>query len=491
MRKSSKFKVQSLKFGYPITFKFSNFQINKYKLSIIFYPLLIRLLFSYSVFAQEKVIVDEVAAVVGKSIILKSDIESQYMQYTAQAKLTNAAETKCKILEDLLFQKLLLTQAEVDSLTVSDNQVESELDRRLRYFVNQIGSKEKLEEYYGKSMLQIKEEFRPTVKEQLLIQQVQSTITKDVKVSPAEVKTYYRNMPKDSIPLINTEVEISEIVKAPKVSQAEKKEVKNKLEQLRQRIMSGEKFSTMAILYSEDPGSSKNGGELGFVNRGDLVPEFEAIAFSIKEGDISEIIETEYGYHFMQLIERRGDQVNVRHILMSPKPSLSDLEKARNVLDSVATLIKKDSLTFEQAAVKFSDDAESRNNSGIMINPQTGTTKFEMSQIDPTLFYALDKLSVGQVSPVVKMQTDKSKDAYRLVKLKSKSEPHKANLKDDYLFIQNKATQEKQQTVIDEWIKKKIPSIYVDIKTEYLNCAFDHKWNAQVITKTAQLTTHN
>jgi peptidyl-prolyl cis-trans isomerase SurA len=428
--------------------------------------------------AQEKVVLDEVAAVVGKNIILRSDIENQYLQYIAQSKVNNTAELKCKILEELLFQKLLVTQAEIDSVSIEDNQVESELERRLRYFINQIGSKEKLEEYYGKSILEIKEEFRPMVKEQLIIQQVQSGITKDVKVTPSEVKAYFKNIPKDSIPLINTEVEISQIVKAPKVSEAEKKAVKEKLESLRQRIMSGEKFSTMAILYSEDPGSAKNGGELGFVNRGDLVPSFEAIAFSIKEGEISEIIETEYGYHFMQLIERRADQVNVRHILMSPKPSVYDLEKARNTLDSLADLIKKGALSFEDAAVKFSDDAESRNNGGLMINPQSGTTRFEMSQVDPSLLYTIAKLEAGKISNAVKMQTNNNKDAYRLVMLKSKSDPHKANLKDDYAYIQNRATEEKQQTQIDDWIKKKISSIYIDIKSNYLNCSFMHKWSS-------------
>jgi peptidyl-prolyl cis-trans isomerase SurA len=431
---------------------------------------------------QEKIVVDEVAAVVGKNIVLKSDIENQYMQYIAQAAVSNVSEFKCKVLEDLLYQKLLLTQAEIDSITIGDSQVESELERRLRYFINQIGSKEKLEEYYGKSLLEIKEEFRPMVKDQLMIQQVQSDITKDVKVTPSEVKAFYKSMPKDSIPLINTEVEVSQIVKSPKVSELEKKEVKDRMVKLRERIMSGEKFSTMAILYSEDPGSAKTGGELGFVNRGDLVPDFEAVAFSIKDGEISEIIETEYGYHFMQLIERSGDQVNIRHFLMVAKPCVYDLEKARNTLDSIATLIKNDSLRFEQAAVKFSDDAESRNNGGLMINPQSGTTKFEMSQVDPSLFYAIDKLSIGQISPVVKMQTEKSKDAYRLIMLKSKTEPHKANLKDDYQFIQSKTLEQKQQKAIDEWISKKISSVYVDIKSNYLNCSFTHKWTVEVTT---------
>lgn len=434
------------------------------------------LLITTTQYAQEKIVLDEIAAVVGKSIILKSDIENQYLQLSSQLK--SGGDMKCKVLEELLYQKLLLTQAEVDSVTVTDNQIESELERRLRYFISQIGSKEALEEYYGKSILEIKDEFRIMVKEQLLIQQVQSGISGGIKITPSEVKQYFNTIPDDSIPLINTEVEIAQLVKAPKVGESEKKMVKEKLEQLRQRVLKGEKFSTLAILYSEDQGSAKSGGELGFVNRGDLVPEFEAVAFTIKEGETSEIIETEYGYHFMQLIERRGDQVNVRHILMSPKPSVYDLEKARNSLDSIANLIKDKKLTFEEAAVKFSDDAESRNNGGLMINPQTGTTKFEMGQIDPTLFYVIDKLSVNQISSVVKMQTEKSKEAYRLVLLKSKTEPHKANLKDDYQLIQNKALEEKQKEIIDGWITKKVASVYIDIKSNYLNCSFTHNWSS-------------
>jgi len=429
--------------------------------------------FSYAVKSQNTVI-DNIVAVVGNKIILRSEIESQYAQMLAQGS-KGGSNQRCEIFEDLLFQKLLLHQAEVDSVVVSESQVESEMDRRLRYFINQIGSQEKLEEYYKKSIAEIKNEFRTYIKDQLLVQQVQSKITDKIKITPTEVRQFFNNIPKDSLPLINSEIEIGQIVKTPHVSESIKLETRNKLNELRDRIIKGDDFAAMAVLYSEDPGSAKKGGELGFTNRGELYPEFEAVAYNLKDGEVSPVIESKSGFHIIQLIERRGERINVRHILMIPKPSIEDIAKAKIELDSIYSIIEKGVYTFAEAALKYSDDP-SKNNSGTIINPATLSSKFEPDNIDPSLFFVVDKLKVGSISKPVPMNTDEGKQAYRLVCLKSRTEPHNANLKDDYDKIQNLALQFKQNKEIEKWINDKLKTTYTNIKDNSFNCKFNYNW---------------
>ena len=300
------------------------------------YILIAFLLFSSQIFAQKEI--DGVRAIVGNEIILTSDIETQYQQYLAQG-YANREEIKCQIIEDLLYQKLLLNQAKIDSLEISEQEIESELEKRIRYFVGQVGSKEKLEEFYGKSIIEIKSEFRDLINEQLLSQRMQGSITADVKVTPSEVKTYFNNLAKDSLPTIEAEVEISQIVLKPEISQQEKERVKNKLKSFKERLQNGEDFKVLAALYSDDPGSAKNGGELGFVGRGDLVPAFEAAAYKLKGDEISNIIKSEFGYHIIQLIERRGEQINVRHILLKPKVSSTQLMELKSEIEDIAKQI--------------------------------------------------------------------------------------------------------------------------------------------------------
>ena len=427
-------------------------------------------------FGQSKVI-DEVIAVVGGNIVLKSELENQYQQLKAQngeQGLNKFEADRCKVLEDILFQKLLLNQAQLDSVKVTDSQVESEMSRRLNYFTQQVGSEKKLEEYYGKSMNEIKDEFRELIKDQLLVQQVQETITTKTSITPSEVKEFFQRIPKDSLPFIPSEIEVGQIVAYPEISEEAKKEAREKIEGIRQRVLKGESFSTLAVLYSEDPGSSKRGGELGFVERGSFVPEFEAVAFKLKEKTISEIIETTYGYHFMELIERRGEKINIRHILISPKISPEDLKKARNYLDSIRTLIiNTDTLDFSEAAALYSHDKETKYNGGLLINPQTGTTRFEADQLEPTLFFTIDKLKVGEISQPVLMQVPGGKQAYRILYLKKRTEAHRANLKDDYQKIQEAALNEKQQKVIAEWISKKLSTTYFRLNDDYKTCEFE------------------
>jgi peptidyl-prolyl cis-trans isomerase SurA len=429
---------------------------------------------------DEGKIIDQVIAVVGGHIILESEIEAQYMQYLLQeGPLTGSSATvKCSMLESMLYQKLLLNQAELDSVEVSDSQVEAEMDRRLRHYIGLLGSPEKFEEFYQKSILEFKDENREQVKELLMVETVQDKITKDVKTTPTEIKAFFKSMPQDSLPFINSEVELSQIVKLPPVNREETEKVKNKLQELRYRILNGENFATLAILYSEDPGSAKNGGELGLFGRGDMFPAFEAVAFSLEKGAVSDIVETEAGFHILQLIERRGEYVNVRHILLRPKVSPIDLAKAKVQLDSIAALIDEKKYTFDEAIVKFSDDP-SKNNGGLLINPVSGTTLFEADQLDPKVAFVIDKLEVGEVSAPVQFQTQDGKDAYRILYLKKRTEPHKANLKQDYDKIQEWATADKKQDVISKWIENKTKQTYVKINGSYDNCSFTNTWGTK------------
>ena len=270
---------------------------------------------------------------------------------------------------------------------------------------------------------------------------------------------------------------ISHIVRIPEIREEEKEKLKKKLEGIRERILNGEDFGTLAYMYSKDPMSAKKNGELGFVQRGALVPEFEAVAFNLKEDEVSEIIETSFGYHILQLVERRGEKVNVRHILLTPEVSSDDLSKASDFLDSIASLIENGSLTFAEAAEKFSDDEDSKDNGGLVVNVQTGKTAFESSQLDPVLSFTIDKMEIGEISKPSLMVTDNGRQAYRLIRLIRRTDPHIANLRDDYQRIQNAALAEKQNNATDKWIKKKLKDTYVKIDDEYRNCKFTNGWS--------------
>ncbi len=446
----------------------------------IFVVLLIASLFQPRINAQEAMIIDQVVAVVGRNIILQSDIENQYIQFRLQRGISGTAEEiRCQILEDLLFQKLMLNQAEVDSITVTSVQVEMEMESRLRYFINELGSQERLEQYYNKSVNEIKDELRRLVEDQMLVEQVQREIMAKVQVTPSEVRSYFRSIPKDSIPMVPAEYEIAHIVKKPPISIDEKLAIRNRLHELRQRILAGERFSTMAILYSEDPGSARKGGELGLYGRGELYPEFEAVAFRLKEGEISEVVETEAGFHILQLIERRGEYVNVRHILLTAKPTPEALEAAHNELDSIATLIRSGEITFDEAVVKFSDE-ENKTDGGLLLNPYTGGVRFEAEQLDPQVSFVVDKLEVGELSDPVPMKTQDGKDAFRLLKIKHKTTPHIANMREDYNRIQGWALAEKRQQAINKWIENKTRSAFVNIIDEFKGCNYQFNWKDEL-----------
>lgn len=417
-------------------------------------------------------ILDQVVAVVGKNIILKSDIETQYLQYRMQGYIEGSSRTiKCDILKDLIFQNLLLNQADVDSIVVGESQVDQELERRFRYFIQQFGSKEKLEEYYEKSVDEFKEEMREVVKNQLIQQSVQAEIVANVGITPKEVKAFYKEIPLDSLPLVNTEYYVAELVKEPEITEAEKLAVKERLLELRRRILKGESFATLAILYSEDPGSAKKGGELGMYGRGELYPEFEDVAFNLKEGEISGIVETEAGFHIIQMIENQKDFVNVRHILLRPKISPIQIQESVTYLDSIYSLIEDNSYTFAEA-VKIFSDHPNRISGGFLINPSTGANMFQAEELDPKVFYVIDKLKVGEVSKSVSYTTPENRDAYRLLQLVKKTAPHRANLKEDYDKIYVMALNSKHQLILDKWVVEHAKKAYIRIVDNYGDCEF-------------------
>ncbi len=447
---------------------------NKYSKFISFFPALL-CCFSFAAFSQQGTVIDEVMAVVGTKIILKSDIEKQYNQFIAQGG-ERTEDGKCQIFDQLLLQKLLINQADIDSVIVSDAQVDGEMDKRMRFYIKQIGSEEKLEEYFHTTITQLKSELRDLVKDQLTVQTMQGKITKDVTATPNNVREYFESIPPDSVPYIDAELEIAQIVRKPPVSQEEKDRVKSQIEEYRNRILGGEDFAVYAALYSQDPTTAKKGGELGFFERGQMVPEFEAAAFNLKSGEVSPVVESKYGYHILQLIERRGDQINVRHILLLPKISDNDLVKALHSLDSLRTKITSGAISFEEAAEKFSDDEDTRNNGGLMINPESGTTHLSPDKMDRLLFFSVDTMQLNTISSPMLMSTPEGKNAYRLVMVKSRSKPHKANLRDDYQKIQEVALQEKQSRAMSDWVAKKKKSTYIHVKEDFGSCEVLKHW---------------
>jgi len=435
--------------------------------------------FSFLIGIAQPKVIDQVIAVVGGNPILQSELEAKVVQ----KKLDSASKVvpdRCAMLEELLFQKLLLAQAAKDSVEVTDEQVTEELERRLRYYIGQFGSVQAFETFYGKSVEKFKEEFKEELRDVLLVQKMQAKITEGVTVSPAEVKTFFEAIPKDSVPLINAEIEVGHIVRNPKVNPELKKYAKAKIEGIRKEVVAGTKdFATAAILYSQDPGSAPKGGLYQNVQRGTFVPEFDAVAFKMKEKEISVVFETDYGYHFLMVESKRGEELDVRHILIIPQPSPDDLNKAKAFLDSIADLVRKDSISITEAASRFSDDEESKHNGGLITNPSTGTTKFEMdqlSQIDPNLVLTIGNLKAGEPSAPSATQTRDGKPAFHIIYVKSRTEPHRANLKDDYQRIQDEALADKKDKAVSKWIKKRITTNFVHVSDEYKKCKFESPW---------------
>ncbi|MHA6246671.1 peptidylprolyl isomerase [Pontibacter sp. CAU 1760] len=414
--------------------------------------------------------VDGIVAKVDNHVVLRSDVEFGYLQYLQQSKQQPNEDLKCEIFRSLLQDKLLLARAEIDSVVVDEALVGDQLNRRIQYLAGQVGGVERLEQYYNKSINQLKDDLRKTVREQMIMEKMQQEISGKVSVTPREIRKYFNSIPADSLPYFSSEVELGQIVKYATVSKTQKQAAREKLEALRQRILAGEDFAKLATQYSQDPGSAQAGGELGFFKKKELVPEYEATALRLEPGGISTVIESQFGFHLIQLIERRGQEFNTRHILIKPATATVDVEESITALDSIRTLIQNDSLTFAKAAKEFSDDKATKDNGGMMLSPGSGDTYIAMDQVDPSIFFVIDTMAVGEISRPIPYTTPDGKEAVRIIYLKGKSKPHLANLKDDYQRISNAALAEKRSKAVDKWFRKNIGTVFIEVDPEYKQC---------------------
>jgi peptidyl-prolyl cis-trans isomerase SurA len=421
--------------------------------------------------AQQATLVDNIVAKVGGHIILRSELEFQHANAVAQGYKT--PDLKCQILQSLVQNKLLLARAEVDSVIVEDSRITGELDGRLKTMISQIGGAEKLEGYFNKSMSEIRSDLRRSIKEQLTVQQMEREISGKIKVTPKEVQQYFNRIPKDSLPYFSTEVEVGQIVKTAQIGTAQKQAAREQLEAIRKRILAGEDLAALARQYSQDPGSGAAGGELGFFKKRELVPEYEAAALKLQPGETSPVIESMFGFHIIQLLERRGEEFNTRHILIKPATAQADMQHTAHLLDSIRTLVQNDSVSFAKAAKDFSDDMATKGNGGMITLPGSPTTYIPVDKVDPSIFFVIDTMQVGSVSAPLPYRTEDGKEAMRILYLKSKAAPHQANMRDDYQKIAAAALADKRNRAITEWFEKNKDTVFVDIVPDFKTCSLD------------------
>ena len=432
-----------------------------------------------SAVAQDNVI-DEIVWVVGDDAILRSDIETQRLYMLNEGQRFDG-DPYCVIPEQLAIQKLYLNQAKIDSITANENQVIQSVDQWMNMAVNQMGSREKLEEYMGKKFSQIKEERKETVREQQIVQQMQQKLIGEIKLTPAEIRKYFNQLPQDSLPTIPTTVEVQIVTMEPKIPFEETDAIKARLRDFTEQVNTGKmEFSTLARLYSEDPGSSVRGGELGFMSKTQLLPEFANVAFNLKDPKrVSQIVQTEYGYHIIQLIEKRGDRINCRHILLKPKVSDKELTEATTRMDSLYNDLQAEKFSFDEAATFVSADKHTRNNKGLMVNQNYessnyGTPKFEMQELPQEIGKVVYQMEVGDISKPFTMLTDKQKEVVAIVKLKARVNGHKANLADDFQAMKQLVESRKREELLNDWIRKKQKTTYVRISEGWRNCDFKY-----------------
>lgn len=434
--------------------------------------------------------IDKIAGIVGSSVILQSDIELQYAQYLVSGQQANP-DFKCVLLQNQLTQKLLAQQAVIDSVQVKDDEVDADVERRMRSFIQRAGGQEKLEQFLGRSVIQYKDEIRPDIKESMIAQRMRQKITEKVNTSPQDVKRFYDLMPKDSLPTFNKEVEVGEIVFNPKLSKEEKQYYKDKAEELRQRVKKGEDFGAIARLYSQDPGSAPDGGDLGFNDRNGFVKEFSAVAFKLKAGEISQVFESDFGFHFLQVIERRGEQIHTRHVLIVPATTQPSLDRAKASADSLYTQLQTNKkIEFSSAASLFSDDKESKYNGGMLLNAenvQTRSTYIPTDKLDPQVALVIDTMKVGSISKAT-LFTDAQtgKKNYKILYLKSVTDAHKANLEQDFSKLKEMTTEDKLNRTVSQWFDKRRKETFIKIDAEYQTCPVLQKWVVPATT-TAQV----
>lgn len=426
--------------------------------------------------AQSSVI-DKVIGTVGGELVLLSEVEEQRALMLSQNP-NMPTDIRCNILDGLMVNKLLVNQAKLDSVEVSDEDVENQLNARIDRIMEYMGGDvTQFEAYYGQTVPEVKEQFREDLKSQVLMERMRSQIMKDVTVTPSEVKTFFNNIPKDSLPYFNAEVEVSEIVYQPKINAEERQKSISRLEDIRKRITEGgESFEGLAQKFSDD-GSARGGGDLGWAKRGKYVSEFEAAAYNLEQDEISTVVETQFGFHLIQLLERRGNSIHVRHILIKPEITDADLELARTRLDSVRHLILSDSVTFSIAVKRFSDkDMQSYNNDGRLVNPASGNTFFEVGDLDPDIYFAIDTMKIGGITSPFEFKSQVGETMYRIIRLESRSAPHRASLQLDYFKIQQAAIEAKKSEFINEWVMDKIDNTFVAIDSIYKGCTVLDKW---------------
>jgi peptidyl-prolyl cis-trans isomerase SurA len=416
-------------------------------------------------------LLDGIMVKVDNQIVLRSDVEMIYAQEVARAAgKPLPPDLKCRILQSLVLNKLMLAKAETDSVVVEDKQVNNEVDRRMAYFVQQIGSEKRLEEQYNKPIKALKDDLRPQIKEQLTQQKMQETITGKVAVTPREVAQYFSRVPKDSLPYFSTEVEVGQIVIPAQVNDKAKQAVLAKLNDIRAQVLAGADFATLAKQYSEDPGSAKEGGYLGFFKRGELVPEYEAASMKLEPGQLSPVVQSQFGFHLIQFIERKGNTYSTRHILMKPETGAADASAAAKQLARLRRQIMSDSISFAKAAKDNSTDKQSSTNGGLLANRQDGGSRLPLDKLDPAIFFVIDTMKVGHITPPMPYRTDDGKDAMRILYLKSNTPPHQANLEQDYQKIAAAALNEKRNKALDEWFAKNRGSVYLEVAPEYAQC---------------------
>lgn len=429
----------------------------------------LNMLIGAGIFAQspELTVIDKIIAKVDNYIVLKSDLERSYLQVQSSGDYNT---TKCQVLEGLMLNKLMVAKAEIDSVIVEEEIIDRSLEMRMKGVVAQAGGdQEKLEEAFGKSMEEIKEDLRDQVEEQLVVETMQGTITEEVSVTPAEVKRFFKNIPQDSLPYFSTEVEIGQIVKKPVLGSEEKERIENLLMKIRgEALDDGVDFQVLAGRHSDGP-SGPRGGNLGDVERGQMVPEFEAAALKLKNDEISLPVETEFGFHIIQMVDRRGNIYNARHILIQPKFTESDFDIATHFLDSLKDLIQNDTLSFDRVAKEFSDDKESSSNGGF-IRDMSGANRISVSELDPGLFFTMDTMQVGSISSPMKFTMADGKEAMRIIYYKSKLKPHQANLDQDYQKIYMAAMNAKKSKQMSDWFKEAKHEVFIEIDPEFKDC---------------------
>jgi len=436
--------------------------------------LLAGIVFSNQIQAQDKT-VDQIVSVVGKNIILKSDIEEMFKQQQAQG-ITTEGDMKCEILENFLVEKLLLAEAELDTtIIVSDSQLNQKLEQRIQYFVSHLGTEKDVEAYFKKSIVDLKSDLEEVIKNQEMTQQMQQKIIEKVTVTPAEVRYHFKNLPEAEIPQIDAQVEYAQITVLPVISLEEEDRIKATLRELKRRIESGESsFAPLAVLYSED-GGARNGGELDYMGRGNLDPAYAAAAFNLKGDKISNVVKSDFGYHIIQVMDRKGEQIKTRHIIMKPKVAPESMKTAFAQIDSIADFIRKGTFKFEEAALRWSYDKNSRNNGGVVINPESGESKWKMSELDPDVSKIIAKMNINEISKPFQTLDDKQRAVYKIIKLISNTSAHKANMRDDYVELSNIYLNSKKEKTLDTWIRDKQTGTYVRIDPSYMNCNFKYQ----------------